>query len=309
MSKKTWTSLIIPLAAFLSIAWVAFANLSSSDLAEMLHRPKALSVAFVWAFLSCQLPFFTWAICMKLKSPSAKWSTLYRIFSLATVSRYVPAGQVVQYFAVHQYSKEEGFDKGAVFSFFFILVSGFMAGIMLFLVTAPVVVPRWPIYLSVLGMMGWLAVLVSLSSTKLTRLMQVVLSKVWKQAPTLSTADWRIWIVGIPLASAAWISMAMAYWVMLQGEGSSHQFGFVLASVTGASLIGYATFLTPGGIGVREGVATAFLAQQLPLGRAGLAALTVSCMIVICELSLGLPYLLADLRKKLILNGQVTKES
>lgn len=98
------------------------------------------------------------------------------------------------------------------------------------------------------------------------RLRRPELAWVYTYATMLRTLAWYM---------AAMFCSALALWTLLWGLGPTapSQFALVVGAAALAWAIGYLSFLTPSGLGVREAVLVALLAQSFPMTTAIVASL------------------------------------
>ena len=106
---------------------------------------------------------------------------------------------------------------------------------------------------------------------------------------TLLLGDSRLWINVITSHSLLWICQGLAFFLFVRSLVSVQwtDAGVLTASFAFAWVVGFLSFLTPGGLGVREGLLGILLANYMPSSEATLIALLCRVWVLSAEVILA----------------------
>jgi uncharacterized membrane protein YbhN (UPF0104 family) len=260
-------------------------------LQHMDRRWVALALAAqAVAFLFFPVP--SWLI---LRRWQAKWSYVNtaRIFFVSQLTKYLP-GSIWVFPSRVFLMRNAGFSvgKGAyvlVFESLAFLTSGLAAGL-LASGTFPVPLNGWALPLGGLSLLGLAAMFLLLLAPG--RLL-VLIPKRWRPSTEPKPVNPRsalTIVLGTLLGlSANWLLIGTSMWAVLAAAGTLKGAEFLLlftATFALAWVIGFVVILSPGGVGVREGVMIALLAGSLSQPMAALLALASRVLWWLCELVL-----------------------
>jgi len=240
-------------------------------------------------------PFMWWWIMRRL---GANFSLKegYRIWALSNIAKYLPGkvwhilGRMVLYPGGKLVVMESiVLEMGAV------MIAGFW--VMLFtLFVTPLQIPVSRIVILILGALTLPFILKPLLLQKVIR---YPLEKIKKEPfpssplPFSTLSFLTIFLISIFF----WISYGIGYFLILKSIGL-YSSPFLLSGVYAASwTLGYISLITPGGLGVREGVFVFLLKGFLPLGIPALLAILGRMVILLTESSMAL-FSLPLLRQK-----------
>ena len=234
----------------------------------------------------------------------------FTLFHLANITRYLP-GRIWGVVRLLSLSKQFGVSKTATASSLTLHVGietalgGLIALSLLFLEHSRLTVENVlekveeQTLLLTLALIGVIAGLVFLTP-KLATYTRAFLKKIQDTgAPLLENP--RLWFKIILSHVLLWCCQGIAFFFFVKSLASVRwaDAGILIASFAFAWIVGFLSFLTPGGLGIREGLLGLLLARFMPTPRATLVALLCRLWMLSAEILLaGTAFLLQRMRDK-----------
>jgi len=251
--------------------------------------------------------FLPWAwqkLCRGF-GPKPSYADAFEVWFLSAITRYVP-GKVLTFATQTALAHEKQVPVGIALATAVLLqLFSTVVGAEVFLLTVPFW-PGLPIGLKA-GALVAAAVLVvlSLQAGVVRYLTHVAL----RRARVVDARLALTWIDCLVLQLAlilSWLVFALAVGLLLNSFGawSFLESLIVTGTQAGAWLVGYYTFITPGGLGVREGAQILLLKQSLPLTFAVLIPLALRVWLTLGDLLSALMGLLVRVRRRNVVREQ-----
>ena len=226
-----------------------------------------------------------WQLLMKSLGATIRPTEAARIWFLSEFSRYVP-GNVWSFLGRVHLSEKSGVPRritlvGLIIEIFMLLGSAALFVIIFFLAMpyANLTGLRW------LGLLAIPAIALLITPSLLEKL-SARLFKLLKKEPVPFSISRRQLIVITLTFLAAWTAYGFAsYLVAIAFTSITASAWWLVSAFVVAWLLGYVSFITPMGLGVREGAVIAFLTPVIGVGLAGLIAIATRVGLIISELS------------------------
>lgn len=242
------------------------------------------------SWLSFLLYFFlranAWSYLMEALGQPLPTLTANRIWFLSEFTRYLP-GNVWSFASRTYLAHQQGASK-AVALISLILEVGLLVGSAilyagLFFILSPYNMPEAMRWLFILA----IPILFFLLSPRLLELGLNRLLRLAKRQPiSIALTGRQLGVAGLLLASA-WLAYGAASLLVMLAFTQNIDVSplWTITAFIVAWLVGYLSFLTPMGLGVREGVIIALLAPVMPAATASLIALSSRLWLILSELS------------------------
>ena len=225
-----------------------------------------------------------WKIIIKNLGYEISIKKAIKIRSISEIGRYTP-GKIWHFLGRAYFSKKVGIPKTTTLTSLVIETLSMMASaIAIFLLFSPGIVKmNAPAVLLIL-----LACLIILRSEKFNNLINKILIKKGKLKGKINiNIPWTSLIIILILYGISWIIIGTSLLLTIKSIFPEIRY-FSILNISGifavSWVIGYISFLTPGGIGVREGTMTILLASQFPQPIAILVPIIFRILTVISEL-------------------------
>ncbi len=297
--RSRWLGLAV--AAAVLVAWLIFLRGQIVALQrypwQLAPLPMALGVG--WGTLYFAGLAYCWALLLHQNTASSgQLAAAARIWLLSMITRYIP-GNVWHILSRVALADQIGVAAGRVLSSATIeQVLTLLGALALFGLT----LPFWGI---AAGAQAWLLLLLPLGLALLhPRVMGAAL--IWAAAkfkrPELAWHySYRQVLVLLLAYVAANLCAGLALWTLLLGltPVRSDQVALVIGASALAWAVGYLSFLTPSGLGVREALLTTLLAQVYPLPVAIVGSLLFRLVLTIGEfLAVLVAWIYGNMRKE-----------
>ncbi|HZO91545.1 MAG TPA: lysylphosphatidylglycerol synthase domain-containing protein [Chthonomonadaceae bacterium] len=211
------------------------------------------------------------------------WDAL-RIHTRAQLARYIP-GNVWHIFNLSYWCRQEGIPVGPVVASLLLEnVYSVLGGAFFALVTAPLWLRSGSRYSFVLLCLAFPVGLL-LVHPRVFRPLLAIPARLLRKAPPDCALTFGQSLLFVLLYGVSFLGHGLALCVLVAATHTGPVALFTLAGICAASwTVGFLSFLTPAGLGVREGVMTLMLAQFLPMGTALLLPLLLRFLMVLGEL-------------------------
>jgi hypothetical protein len=249
-------------------------------------RPQWLIPSFALLALAWLLELSVWRFVLASLGGHLRWSRAAQTWFLSAIVRYIP-GNIWQFLGMAELAADDGVSRVATFASIGVhQVLATLVGIALAAVYfAAAGQGAW---LDAVRPLLWLAPLsLIICSPPILRWSLNWLLRMLKRPPVEVTFTWGQ--VGLALLGYAgvWLVMGSGFALLAASitpiKGT--QFAALVATWAAAYVVGYLSLLTPGGLGVREGVMILLLAPLFPVPVPTVIALTARLWMVVGELA------------------------
>lgn len=275
------------------------ANVEQLRAYEFTFRFSLLAASF--GLLLASQAFLPWAWLRICRGFGARlsYADAFEVWFISAITRYVP-GKVLTFATQAALAHEKQVSVGAALATSVLLqLFNTVVGVEVFLLTVPV----WPglpgglkvgalvatVLLVVLSLQAGVVRYLTNIALRRARVVDVNLTLTWRDCLDLQLA-----------LLLSWLVFALAVGLLLNSFGtwSFQESLIVTGTQAGAWLVGYYTFITPGGLGVREGAHILLLKQALPLTFAVLIPLVLRLWLTLGDLLSALAGLLVRWRRR-----------
>ncbi len=240
-----------------------------------------LGVSLAFQVVGLSLSVETWRRLLEEMDGRISFRNAFRIWWFSNLTRYIP-GNIWQPATMAVLGEREGVPKTktVLSQALFILLTLALAGV-LSISLLPLAAETKT------GLMLVCAAAVSFFvAPPAFRLALRVIARLFHYAPAQSTPT--IWRGLLPLlaAGAMWLAYGLSFYFFVRALGIAGEptWTTVVPLYAGAYLIGYLSFLTPSGLGIREGAIAFFLGAYLPSSIAVAVALLARLMVIAGEM-------------------------
>jgi hypothetical protein len=260
---------------------------------------------FFLALLACLINVITgykiWISILTKKSNVEKQSNDYFTYVVSLLSRYLPGGKIAQFLPFVGSDKVGRSPMLLSYALTFSMVTGIIAGFWIAAIGG-FLKEGWQNFIFASGCLALSALsLVILSHEKLFQWVKKISPK-WIPFPKFSLEfPFRdLFLFSTFQFFGAWLAEGIAIFSILsslQISVSHSLFGELFWGYVVASVGGYLVFITPGGIGVREGIFIALLQSRIGLANAAYLAAWQRIILVLADLLFSLPAVVGLMRR------------
>ena len=233
---------------------------------------------------------WVWSEILKIFGKNLKLRKAFKISYLSNLARYLP-GRIWQYVSLVAMCEKEGIPKStSTTSFVLSQLVNIPAALLLILATGVLPALTRQVWIKgtiwLLGGALTVGALVVMAQPRLTeKLLRAVLRKVQKTEPVVALK--KTSLVGIFASYAfGWFLHGTAFFFFVVAVASrAENFFPIVGAYVAAYLIGYLSFFTPGGLGVREAVLALILSLYFPAPVAILVSTLSRLWVVLGETS------------------------
>lgn len=283
------------MGGFLGLGVVVYRQSASLQWQLVSFEVRPLLGAMSYFVSTMALGFAGWWVLLnrggKVLSPMAA----YRLFGTSWLSRYLPGGTLWQYVALGSRSPSPETAVASVSAYFFSTLLGLMAGALLAVSTIREIwSPPGLFGIQVVAAICLALVFAAITQEASLRILTRRIQNRFPSVATLKSVPARAAAVAFIANLISWMAQsAGAYllWTMVRAETSHATVAFFLGAYTVAFLGAYFTFLTPSGMGLREGAFAALLSTHLPVGEATFVGLATGLALLIAEVLFMIPLL------------------
>ena len=248
-----------------------------------------LAVSILLQVIGLSLSVETWRRLLEEMDGRLSFRNAFRMWWFSNLTRYIP-GNIWQPAALAVLGEREGVPKSKTITSqaLFILLTLSLAGVLS--ITLLPLADETKVGL----MIVCAAAVLFFAAPPMFRLVLRGIARVLRYAPTQSTPTlWRGWLPLI-VAGLMWLAYGLSFYFFVRAVGVAGELAWTNAVplYAGAYLIGYLSFLTPSGLGIREGAMAFFLSAYLPGSVAVAVALLARLMAIAGEMiCVGLAWL------------------
>jgi len=253
-----------------------------------------LMVALVLNVIGLVLSVEIWRQLLLELDGTLTFRQAFRLWFFSLITRYIP-GNVWQPATLVILGEREGITKGkTIFSqALFLLLTLAVAGVIsLSLLPSPMHWQQGALFFS-------LAAIVFFAIPPVFRGTLRLLARVSRYDLTATRFDFLRSLLLLGITTAMWIAYGLSLYFFIGALGVIGELTWLhaIAVFAGAYLIGFLSFLTPSGLGVREGTMAFFLSAYMPLSLAIVIALLARLLAIAAELvCLGMAWLTTRIR-------------
>ena len=297
---RTYIGLLIAVGVFsflgrkLFLSWRELSGLSWN-----FHIWQLLA-SFATLLLYRALLVQPWIASLKQFNAQLPYSTGFQIFNLSQLGRYLP-GKVWLVVGQVYLCKNAGIGKAQAFvstllQLAFLTFSGILIAVFVFVFT-PADLP-FAITLPNLPIVTGCVVFAGLSILAVCRrlIFRLICETVFKLNPNTPFSSFRL-LHSFLIYLLLWCVYGLAFFLLIKSlfPLEWHLLPAIVASYALAWTAGFLSFVTPGGLGVREGALSLLLAPYLPPATAMLVALlsrvwSIAADLVLASIALGIRY-------------------
>lgn len=293
MNKASWiriakTLMMIAAVVFLGIA--LWAGIDSLQKEEFTLRPAYLAIAFIFCLLFFLMQSFGWHLALKKLGHDIGPGRASSIWFLSQVVKYVPGKVMLPLYRVMYSSRCNVPKTKTLLSIMIELVLMTVSSALVFVALLPFLSQklddRFALHSLVLCCVAGLVVI----HPKVMNFGVNLALKIFKRNPVRIEFSYAslLWLLGFFIFSWAIYGVSAVFNVLAVAVPWEQGAGFVLAVSAGFAIswtLGFLSFLTPGGIGVREAVLTAILAPFVSMGTALAVAVLSRLIWILCEIT------------------------
>ncbi len=286
---------LLTLGGFLGLALVLYHQSASLPWNEVSFKIRPLAGAMTYFISTMALGFAGWWVLLNRGGKILPPVAAYRLFGTSWLSRYLPGGTLWQYVALGSRSPSPEIAVASVSAYFFSTLLGLMAGALLAVSTIREVWhPPGLLGIQLVAAIALALVFAAITHEVPLRRLTRLLQSRFPSVASLQPVPARVAATAFAANLISWMAQAVgAYllWTLVRAETSQASVAFFLGAYTVAFLGAYFTFLTPSGMGLREGAFAALLATQLPAGEATFVGLGTGLALLLAEVIFMIPLL------------------
>ncbi|MEZ4752301.1 MAG: hypothetical protein R3B54_17215 [Bdellovibrionota bacterium] len=284
---------------FLGLVYLGWRHSHSVDWSQVLLAPQWAIGSLFFTLLSISLNFRIWLHLLNRKERVLETSTAYRLYSLASLSRYLPGGQIWQYASLIKFSETPEMKLRTASSQFFATLCGLSGGFLLLLLNLNSVnLAKNSQAVIFAGLFLTLLVLAFTNASTRGALASGLRWLTRGRFPEIPSISIRDFTSGILESAFSWVLTCGSYlclWKLTGQHVNWDAFTFIMASYAVAVLGAYISFVTPAGLGVREGLFAALLSLKAPMGVAVFVSLAGGLSLFLAEVLFLTPFLSSHL--------------
>ncbi|MCB0403616.1 MAG: flippase-like domain-containing protein [Bdellovibrionales bacterium] len=287
------------LLAFMGLLYVGWRHSNAIDWTRVLLAPHWGLTSLFFSFLTISLNFRIWLRLLNRNGEDLAIADAYRLYSLASLSRYLPGGQVWQYASLIKFSETPEMKVRTASSQFFATLCGLSGGFLLLLLNLNSInLAKNGQAIALAGIFLGLLVLafnVRASREKMSSVLCWLTRGRFPEIPRISALDFTSGILESTISWALTCGSYLALWVLAGQTATLEVLTFIMASYAVAVLGAYISFVTPAGLGVREGLFAALLSLKVPMGVSVFVSLAGGLSLFLAEIFFLSPFLVSHL--------------
>lgn len=286
---------LLTLGGFVGLAYVFYRQSASLQWKLVAWKTGPLLGAMAYFTSTMALGFAGWWVLLNRGGKILPAFAAYRLFGTSWLSRYLPGGALWQYVALGSRSPSKETAVASVSAYFFSTLLGLMAGALLAISTIRQIwSPPGLFGIQITAAVGLALLFAAITQEASLQKLTQYLKNRFPAAGGLKPVPAATAAVAFGANLLSWVAQAAgAYllWTLVRAETSHASIAFFLGAYTVAFLGAYFTFLTPSGMGLREGAFAALLATQLPAGEATFVGLATGFALLAAEVVFMIPLL------------------
>lgn len=247
-------------------------------------RPAWLLASLVGLWLAWLLELSVWRFLLASLGGYLRWSRAAQTWFLANIVRYIP-GNIWQFLGMAELAADDGVSRVTTFASI-ALHQALGTAVGLVLAALYFAVAGKGVLLDAVRPFLWLIPLgLLLCNPRFLDWSLNTLLRIFKRPPIKVTLTWSQLAVILLGYLGVWLIMGSAFALLAASftPVTPQQAAALVATWAAAYIIGYLSMLTPGGLGVREGVMILLLAPLFPAPVPTIIALAARLWMVIAE--------------------------
>ena len=240
-----------------------------------------LFVSLVLQVVGLSLSVETWRRLLEEMDGHISFRNAFRIWWFSNLTRYIP-GNIWQPATMAVLGEREGVPKSKTIlsQAFFILLTLALAGVLS--ISLVPLADETKLALTIFCALATLFFAVP----PIFRFVLHMIARVLRYEPAQTTGSFLRGLLPLIVAGLMWLAYGLSFYFFVRALGISGEPTWTTAVplYAGAYLIGYVSFLTPSGLGIREGAIAFFLGAYLPSSIAVAVALLARLMAIAGEM-------------------------
>ncbi|MCB0417824.1 MAG: flippase-like domain-containing protein [Bdellovibrionaceae bacterium] len=297
--SKSQLQKIAAFVVFVGLLYLGWRHSNAVEWSRVVGAPHWALASLICSFLTISLNFQVWLQLLNRNGIPIATKSAYRLYSLASLSRYLPGGQVWQYASLIKFSETPEMKVRTASSQVFATLCGLSGGfLLLFLNLGSVNLARNEQALALASVFLFLLVVAFTHSTsrgKVSLALRFLSRGKIQEIPAISAWNFTAGILASTLSWALTCGSYLCLWHLAGQPVSFDILTYIMASYAIAVLGAYVSIVTPAGLGVREGLFAALLGLKAPMGVAVFVALSGGVSLFLAEVLFLSPFLATHL--------------
>ena len=267
-------------------------NVHQLDWSHVRARPWALALIALACVLELLLQYGVWWQLLNRRHKLMSFGDGYFLFTMSSLSRYLPAGKVWQVVSFFHFGENAEIGAASLYAYAVSMVSGMLAGALIAAVGMPLLFPAIDSRIAALAaLLLFVASLALTNERVLGRLGRLAGKRlaVLAQQRALTVPEL---LVLIAVQAISWLiegACALVLMRMVDPTLTTSTMWLFLTAYAFANFAGYASLITPAGLGVREGVLVLLLLPHMPVPVATFVTLTMRCALTVADVLFAAP--------------------
>lgn len=284
---------------FVGLFYLGWSQSKDIDWTRMWYAPEWAIASLLFCFCTIALNFNVWH---RLLNRNSNWLTTpnaYKLYAIASLSRYLPGGQLWQYASLIRFSETPEAKVESTTAHFFATLSGLAAGFLLLLLNLTSIDLTGNEFALCLSALFLGIVLFAFCHPRmrshLSHLLHWISLGKLNKIPPIAVRHFAMAIVQSTLSWGVTCLSYLALFSLLGEAPSVDLLSYIMASYAIATLGAYISFITPAGLGVREGIFAALLSVKIALPEAVFVSLAGGLSLFLAECLFLVPFLVSHL--------------
>jgi hypothetical protein len=300
---KQYSRSILVILIFVSLATILTKSATSFPWERILEHPGYFFLAILLGLINLVYLLLSWWWIMNCSKEHGVLNIrpAYLQFGMANLSRYLPAGRILQFASFAHFSEDPNQRINSVVSFLILTFTGVMSGGIIGLFGLKYVAPQQQTMLFRFSFLAGICALIIFSDPKL---LLFFIKRVEKKIPSVISIQkylvsrLQLFLITIGNIIFCWIPDGLAALLILWMVDSKYDWDtlvYILSCYSVASFAGYLMVLAPAGLGVRDGLLAYLLSKQLPTTEAAFMSLGLRFSGLLAEVIFMLPLITTSL--------------
>jgi hypothetical protein len=279
-------------AILVALGVVLLRNVKQVDWTRALSQPWVLALIVLACTGELLLQYFVWWRLLNRRAKLLSFSDGYYLFTVSSLSRYLPAGKLWQVVSFLHFDERPEVGAASLYAYAVSMLCAMLAGALFAAVGAPLLFPSFDSRGAVLVALLLAAGSLSLTNERLVRFFARLGGKRFSVIAEQGALRLTELVVVTALHAVSWLiegSCALFLMRMVDPSANLTSMWLFLTAYALATFAGYASLLTPAGLGVREGVSVVLLLQRMPVVLTTFVTLTLRCALTVADLVFAVP--------------------
>lgn len=301
--KRTIRNLLL-VAVVIAMAIVLRRTSDQFDWRKLFSQPGLLFVFLSVYLYGIVVQFWVWYRLLNRNGRLIGVHDGYGLFALSSLSRYLPAGKILQVVSFAHFASEPLIKVESVVSLVVSLLCALLPGAFIVLCSARAMVPKMPGWAPAVGVALLIGGLGLISRLEAGRWFFRLARRKFTDLPESARISGMNILEAIFSHSTVWLMECLGLLALLWVVNPSYAWTtvtYIGGSLAIASVAGYFAFVVPAGLGVRESLFVILLAQRLSLFESTFVSLGSRLGAVIADVLFSLPLIIQYV-------GQYTRE-